>query len=259
LKGILFYFSGTGNTRWAADNFKSKLEKMGVSIELHNMESEAEYNLSAYDFFILGTPVHAEIPPKNVHDFVNKLPHSDSAMRVMLFSTQGAEGAACLDIIREVLVKKGYNVTNQVFIQMVNNYWFFAGKKPSMELFKKRKLQAERKIQRAAEDFYNNKNYRDKVGFGRVVFSKLMQRTFYRSLPKMSTSITSSSDCHKCGECLRNCPKGNITFENGHALFHGNCIMCMRCIHICPVNAVRYKGRKIEQTQSEMIKNLDLK
>ncbi len=49
--------------------------------------------------------------------------------------------------------------------------------------------------------------------------------------------------------CVRNCPKGNIIFENGGVVFHSNCILCLRCIYICPSNAIVYKEKRIDQIE----------
>ncbi|MBY6828977.1 4Fe-4S binding protein, partial [Clostridium botulinum] len=63
----------------------------------------------------------------------------------------------------------------------------------------------------------------------------------------------------KCGMCVRNCPKGNIVFENGGVVFHSNCILCLRCIYICPSNAIVYKEKRIDQIEKNIIKLLDIK
>ena len=139
---------------------------------------------------------------------------------------------------------------------MPNNYFFSFGKEPSESRIKELIERAEMKIENLAQRFIEGKRSIKSVFPMRIGISKIMGRQFFKLLPKMSNNLTSTSGCSKCGMCLRNCPKGNITFEERHAIFHSNCMMCVRCIHICPTNGIRYKGKKIHQTQKKLITSL---
>ncbi|MDR1238862.1 MAG: EFR1 family ferrodoxin [Treponema sp.] len=44
--------------------------------------------------------------------------------------------------------------------------------------------------------------------------------------------------CTRCGRCIRDCPAGNISLEQGRFRFGWNCTMCMRCSLYCPVDAI---------------------
>ena len=119
-------------------------------------------------------------------------------------------------------------------------------------------LKANEKVKNVVENFIKGEPIIESVSFIRFEFNKAIYITFKNKIPKLSKNISSTRECGKCGLCLRNCPQGNITFERGHAIFHSKCILCLRCIYICPINAVRYKGKKIDQTQRDIIKTLDL-
>lgn len=261
MKGILCYFSGTGNTKWAADRFKERFNFYGVELELLNIEKNSTFDIDNYEFFIVGTPIYAESGPKIVDDFIKRFPENKKKekMRCMLYSTQGAAAAAAVVIYRKLLEAKGYNVMVQTMIQMPNNYYFAFGKKPSEETKIKILDDAKQKIRKLTEDFIQDKKVIESVSGARVLVGKLVVKSYWRFLPSMSRHLKSTDECTKCGVCLKNCPNSNITFEDGHAIFHSNCMMCLRCIHQCPINAIRYKGKKIEQTQKDIIKNLDIR
>ena len=40
-------------------------------------------------------------------------------------------------------------------------------------------------------------------------------------------------------KCVKCCPTGNVSIKNDKIVFHGQCAMCMRCVMLCPTDAVR--------------------
>lgn len=258
MKGILYYFSGTGNTKWASDKLKKSLEDYGIDLDIKNIESE-KFNLRGYCFLVIGTPIYAELEPKLVEDFVQSIPSTEVSVKCILFSTQGGNSCSAIKRMSRVLKSKGYNVVIESMIKMTNNYYFYAGKEPKCEDIQNILKSAEDKINFIGKNFNNNKCEKVSIFGLREKIGTIGGKAFRKAIPKVAKSITSTNQCTKCGLCLRNCPKGNITFENGRAVFHSNCILCLRCIYLCPENAVVYKGKRINQIQKEMIKNLELK
>lgn len=258
MKGVLYYFSGTGNTKWVADRFKKIFKSYNVDIDLVNMESGESQNLKKFDFLIVGSSVYAELPPKIVDDFLNRLNIVKKNMKTIVYSTQAAKSSAASCLMAKKLKKKGFNIVIQSSIRMPNNYHFSVGKKPDISEVKALLIESEKKIKYIVENFMKEIEIKETNSEVRAVFGKLCNKAFKSAIPKISKNISSTKDCGKCGLCLRNCPKNNITFENGHAVFHSKCILCLRCLHICPINAIRYKGKKIDQTQKDIIKSLDL-
>jgi ferredoxin len=258
MKGILFYFSGTGNTKWVADRFKEQFNLNNIDLKLVNIESLEEISIKSCDFLIIGSPVYADMHPKIVDDFLNRLPKIKKNMKAIVYSTQGAKSSVATWLIAKILQEKGLKVVIQSSMKMPNNYYFESGKKIIVNEQKEMLRNSERKVEILTNYFLKNKELKEKVFFPRVLVAKVSGRTFKRVLPKLSKNVTATEECTKCGLCLRNCPKNNITFENSHAIFHSKCMLCLRCIHICPKNAVRYKGKKINQTQKEIINCLSL-
>jgi len=258
MKGILYYFSGTGNTKWVADRFKEEFRLNNIDLELTNIESLEEVSIKNYDFLIMGFSIYAEMHPKIVDDFLNRLPKTKKNIKAIVYSTQGGKSAAATSIMLRELEIRGFRVVIQSSIKMPNNYYFAVKKKPTLNNQKEILKNAEKKVKHLVSCFLENKELKEGVFLPRIIFGKISGRAFRKALPKLSRSITVTEECIKCGLCLRNCPKNNITFENGYAVFHSKCMLCLRCIHICPKNAIRYKGKKIKQTQKEIINCLEL-
>lgn len=259
MKGILYYFSGTGNTKWAAIKLKNNFKDYGIEVEIKSIERENTINLRGYNFIVIGTPIYAEIEPKIMEDFIRSMPNTLINVKCIVYSTQGGRSCSAIKRLSRILKAKGYNVVIESMIQMPNNFYFSFGKEPSDEKVTHILETAQKKMEFIAKNFNENKVCKVNTFILRQRAGEIAGKAFRKTIPKISKNITSTQECKKCGLCLRNCPKGNITFENGHAIFHSNCILCLRCIYICPENAVVYKGKKINQIEKEFIKNLNLK
>lgn len=262
MKGILFYFSGTGNTKWVADLIENKFSKLGniihkVSIE--NIDDDIFMKINNYDFIIIGTPIYAEMGPKLVQDFVNNMPKVKKSIKCMVYSTQGANVACEPENMHKVLSCKGYDVVVKANIKMINNYYFSVGKKPTKVDMENILTNAEKKVDIIIDKFSTGETYLENISKTRLLFGKIISKGFNKFLPKLSNNIKCTEHCIKCGMCVRNCPKGNIVFENGGIVFHSNCILCLRCIYICPSNAIFYKDKRIDQIEKNIIKLLDIK
>jgi flavodoxin len=49
MKGVVYYFSGTGNTKWAVDKFKMYFNKYGIDLDSINLE-KVGFTENQYDF-----------------------------------------------------------------------------------------------------------------------------------------------------------------------------------------------------------------
>lgn len=59
----------------------------------------------------------------------------------------------------------------------------------------------------------------------------------YRPLPQMPATPLVTDACGGCGMCARKCPVGAIPLSNPRSTDAAKCILCMRCVAICPRGA----------------------
>lgn len=59
------------------------------------------------------------------------------------------------------------------------------------------------------------------------------------SLSKKRASIT--QDCVACGNCIKSCPMGAITVNNGiYAIIdQSKCVGCGKCAEVCPAGVIK--------------------
>lgn len=258
MKIKICYFSGTGNTKWIADNLQKKLTDKNNDVQLFNLAKQEIPDAKEDEFLIIGTPVHAETAPKVVTDFIKELPEA-SGLKCAVYSTQGGNTSALPAYIAKKLRAKGYDVIVEAFIKMPNNYYFMTKKEYKGESVDKILNAAEVRVKRMADDIVDLRKDLEPIGFFRIPFVGLGNKILGSYVKSASKNMSVTEKCIGCGLCVRSCPKGNITLEDGQANLHSNCIMCLRCIHICPRNAIYFKGRRIDQIQKPIIKNLNLR
>ena len=59
----------------------------------------------------------------------------------------------------------------------------------------------------------------------------------YRPLPQMPVTPVVTDACGMCGMCARKCPTGAIPLQDPRSTDTARCILCMRCVAICPRKA----------------------
>ena len=59
----------------------------------------------------------------------------------------------------------------------------------------------------------------------------------YRPLPQMPATPLVTDACGGCGMCAHKCPGGAIPLSNPRSTDAAKCILCMRCVAICPRKA----------------------
>lgn len=260
MNGLLFYFSGTGNTKWAADKFKEKFSNKSCALELINIENSSfdPKILNSCDFIIFGFPIHAESAPRIFIDFLKKLPCAEVLknrdMKCMIFCTLAATNAAGLSIVSKALAKKGFNVSIELALSFWSNYFFAVGEEKSKTDMDEILKNVENTIDSSVTMFLAGEQKLSPVSKMRKSSAIIVEKLYHAFLPLLSKDLTSTNDCVKCGLCVKKCPKHNITLNDTHAVFGKKCMVCVRCIHLCPANAIRYKGKKINQVQKEFIK-----
>lgn len=75
----------------------------------------------------------------------------------------------------------------------------------------------------------------------------LIYKLSVKGFPTMDKSFWVTERCNNCGQCVRLCPRANISFAGDRLKWHGNCEMCLSCIQWCPREAIQYKKKTIDR------------
>lgn len=253
MKAIIYFFSGTGNTKKVASLYQKYLvqesENKISEVELFSVEhlSSSEKpvpNPNDYDLAAFAYPVHGFNAPKIFYDFCKFLPSITDCKKgekktAFLFKTSG-EGLtynnyASQKIIR-VLEKKGFSFLSERHYVMPYNMIF----RHSKEMVKSEWLYAQGLAKLHSREIASGKKEEVHLNPLKAWFVPLFRiEWLYAQLqgPSMKVDMTK---CIKCMKCVKSCPYDNISYnkEKNKFIFGTKCALCVRCSFGCPTCAI---------------------
>ncbi len=269
---MIFYFSGTGNTKWAASRLAAATHEELVSIAQYMRGDDANHNL-AEPFNLkederLGFvfPVHGWRVPRLVREFISKMKVTREVAKENSLSTE--EGhypfAYCLctagdsigltiENLNEVIAS---NASLQAIgvSQVASSYSLIMPESyvglPFMDVDPKereirKKEEAAQELAVVCEEIFNRKEGVSRLVKGPIpwFFTKVVGGFFENVLITDKRFHVDKDRCVKCGICANVCPVGDI--KGGHGSFpewlhHKDCLTCFTCYHHCPHHAIEF-------------------
>ena len=225
---MIFYFSGTGNSAWAARQLAKLTGDEACDITaLHELPDLANARQIGFVF-----PVYAWGAPEVMADFAKKLPKT----QVFTFGvcTCGADAGLALKQFSKL-----YPLSSCYSLVMPNNYILGSDTDEEGEI--REKITAARaELERISGEVQRQeKVYRVHEGAMAGLKSILVNFGFNRFARSAKPFFTEDS-CNSCGLCVRNCPAHAITLQDGKPVWAAQCYQCLRCINECPQQAIQY-------------------
>lgn len=231
----LVYFSGTGNTGYLADLLTEKFARRGIPVRLTRLEAASGFTPPAGAVLGLAYPIHALNAPSPVFDFIATLPPGTGRRAFIVKGPADpllAGGSSHLVI--GALKERGWEVFHESMVVMPSNVLI---RYP--DPFIRRLLSA---AERRAETIV----FEVSAGISRLAVPGPLSRFLTRHLSRLERrgakyfgrDLRVSPACDLCGLCVRSCPVGNIRREGERIVFSDRCIICMRCIYLCPREAI---------------------
>ena len=238
---MLFYFSGCGNSRHAAEVLAQGLNDSLVFIPEAAREGQYDYALAEDERLGFVFPVYSWAPPRLVLDFVRQLQLASKPNYVYFACTCGDECGQTEKIFRQALSEKGWELSACFSLTMPETYVGMAGfKLDTAEKAKQKITETDAKLDRNIPRLANREHFSE-ITIGRFAWLKsgLINKSFNKYALNAS-KYHSTENCIGCGKCVNVCPLKNITLENNRPVWDDHCTMCMACYHHCPVNAIQY-------------------
>ena len=228
---MIFYFSGTGNSRWAARQIAALTGDEAVDI----VEMNQAPDLTGQGQVGLVFPVYAWGAPEPVLAFAKGL-RTGGAFTFAVCTCGEEAGNAMKKLAKVFPVDSSYSLV------MPNNYLLGKADVDS-EADAQAKLDAARAaIERLAGEVARRKRvYRVEEGSMAALKSGVVNWGFNRFARTVKPFHTTDA-CIGCGLCARDCPAKVIAMKEDRPVWSDGCFQCLRCINACPAAAIQYGG-----------------
>ena len=234
---MIFYFSGTGNSLYVAQNIA---KKQGVRlVNIADRMRTKNLIFVPKDGEVVGFvfPIYAWAPPKIVLDFIKKIQLARKNNYIFVVCTCGADTGDAVELLRSVMMKNRIPLNADFSIQMPDNFIFFTSVGNCSEqkvLFEK----ADEKLEHINEIVSKRRSVLEsEKGNFAILKTRVVSTLFNRFFHKSKWFFTTRA-CRSCGFCAKNCPTRNIKIVNGKPKWGDNCLNCLACLHRCPYSAI---------------------
>jgi len=240
---MIFYFSGLGNTCYAAKTIA------GVTSEpLHFIPDTGAESIE-FKGESLGIlfPVYSWGVPPLVLDFFSKL--SDKFIEtikkqdipVWAVMTCGDETGNAPDMLKSHLNSLELDLKGVWSVIMPNTYVLLPGFDVDKSDVEEKKLdEAVPRIKEIANKIKNKEWDSDVFKGSMPGFKTGALYPLFKKLGIFPKRWRWTQECVKCGKCAEVCPIGNIHMSGNHPVWGKECVSCLACYHNCPTHAIEY-------------------
>lgn len=224
---MIFYFTATGNSLYAAKRLDEKILSIPQVIDRPDLHFRAER-------IGIAAPVYGHEMPQMVKEFIRRAEFDTDYMFLIL--TYGNRHANAVELAQNVFENAGKGVDYIHTVLMVDNFL------PAFDMKEQTTLNkhVEEQLAEIKRDIHEKKRKIEKVTEQDRKAHAEYQNLVNRQPETIWADFDFTDQCIGCGICTKVCPAGCIHLEEGRAVRTGeNCQACMACVHVCPKTAIR--------------------
>ena len=256
---MIFYFSGTGNSKWIAEQIAKAQNEVLVFMPNAIRDGIEEFVLADDEKVGFVFPVYSWGPPLSVLRFLDWITLSNYHSQYVFFVCScGDDTGLTEELFRRTLSRKGMECNAGFSVAMPNNYVLLPGFDVDKKELEKKKL--DEAVGRVEE--INDSITGKKIGFhcneGSFPWfkTKVLNPLFNRFMTS-AKPFYATDDCIGCKRCERICPVGNVVMIGWRPVWGMDCTSCLACYHVCPKHAVQY-GRRTKRKGQYLNPNVSI-
>ena len=247
----IFYFSGTGNAKNVAQWIGQAAEIKDVDIEINDIAKLKNRQKPTVDQnIVIGfvSPTHGfNYPPIMMH-FVMRMPKANgnkvflintrAGMKLGKYFLPGLSGIALL-LSAIVLLLKGYKIIGMQSIDLPSN-WISIHPGIRESVVESIYIRRKKDTQKFAEKILSGKRvYKPLFDIVQdLLISPIAILYYLFGRFGLAKTFIASSDCTKCGLCIKQCPVKAIRWVDKRPFWSYKCESCMKCMNACPARAI---------------------
>lgn len=237
---MIFYYSATGNSRFAAERLAELLCSEAIDM-LSPGAAAADFDPAGGVGFVF--PIYCWGVPPVVSSFISSLAGRLSEdMYVWAACTCGDEAGKamrCLSTRLERLRGRGADALFSVI--MPNTYVLLPGFDVDRPEVAEEKLRlAPSRLEAVAAAVKSGRSGICDVTEGSMPALRSMIFPVFEKWGVFPRYWHSTDACIGCGKCAAICPARNIEMRGRRPVWGSRCFSCCACFHVCPVKAVEY-------------------
>lgn len=241
---MIYYFSGSGNSRYAAQTIGSLL---GECVERAGSASIVPATSVG---FIL--PVYAWGIPPHVLKWIERTGQSmQNPEYIWAILTYGDEAGMAHHMLRRSLLRCGLTLDAVFGLQMPNTYVLLPGfDVDPIQLAIDKLANAGIRLEKIA-GFIKDRERKEDLVTGQMAWLKtgIVYPLFKVAGIQPARWHCDDQSCIGCSLCARSCPVNNIRMVDNRPVWGKHCTSCLGCYHSCPKHAVLYGGSTTSKGQ----------
>lgn len=259
----ILYFSGTGNSAYAARalasnlagsrilNLDEVLKESAVFTDEEKARNILRDFIGNAGTLILVYPVYAADLPWVMRRALDFLSCDGGKRRLAVVATVASRGDDACYRPFALLNQELWQPLHAAYVIMPNNFkvppFGFFSMPESEEQIRAFREPVDTAIKDICDQIKSGKPRPDLKTSGIRRFG-LMQRMTDWILRWVFSRFSVTDDCNGCGKCAAECPTSNINLTGNQPHFGRKCAFCMRCYSFCPQQAICI-GKKSKDTE----------
>lgn len=238
---MIFYFSGTGNSKFVASQISKRVKDEVISIN-KRLKEGASNTFKSEKPFVFVVPTYAWRIPRVVEKFIQEVT-LEGSQKVYVVMTCGEDTQNGIGCAEKLFLEKNLELVGFAEVVMPNNYLFMNEPLPEVDEAQRIVKSALPQIDEIGNLIAKGEAFRmvPAHNFRGKLQSSIVNNLFYSLLVK-SKGFSVNETCIGCNKCDKMCPLNNISIVDGKPIWGKNCTHCMACIARCPKEAIEYKS-----------------
>ncbi len=241
MKTDIYYFTGSGNSLYVAQNLCKKIENSTI-FSIPDVINKA--NKISGEIIGIVCPIYFHNMPHIVRDFIKKI--KEAKYLFMVYSGAGELGAG-VKATKKLFVAQNIKLSSLFNIPMPDNSTRYGEipEEKQKEMFNNADKKIEdivKKVNLKEEHFDSNNTSRFKT----YIYPGILYKYLYGNMKTMDKGFFVDKNCTGCSICQKVCPVNNISMKDNKPVWNVNnrCQVCCACHDWCPKGSIQHSSTK---------------